>query len=167
MKTVPVNSLWEFGTDLSRRLLTLEWGIIGAGNLLAKTVLERVKEMTPISDISHTSGSMKRKARVLRVSQGKGKTVVSVGWSATDFSGTFYPPYVDLGTGVHAHGKSGGWGRGVIKPKTSPFLHYEWAGGWVSTKTVRGQKAQLILQRAVRSVAPAVHLLVKKAVGRM
>lgn len=96
-----------------------------------------LRDITPIS-----SGFMRSRAKRWDYRRrGQWGFSFNVGFRKGDFSGrVFYPPYVVHGTGIY--GKS----MSPIKPRFAKRLAWETKKGWVSAKTVKGQRPNPILE---------------------
>lgn len=106
---------------------------------LANDTVRFVRGITP-----KRSGFMKSTVRYwnLRV-YGRGGFVFWFGWRRGDYSGkkAFYPPYVDLGTGIH-----GLYGVPIF-PKDASRLAWRYKDEWVSARFVSGQRPQRLLEQ--------------------
>lgn len=65
-----------------------------------------------------------------------------LGWRKGDFGQKFYPPYVELGTGLY-----GKYKRRIV-PRKAKMLAWESASGFHVAKSVRGQRPQYMLARS-------------------
>ena len=111
----------------------------GAKRLEAKARM-LLRSITPVR-----SGVMRDAATTwgLRV-YSRGGFRFYLGWRKRDFGiRTFYPPYVEYGTGIY------GKHRRRIRPKKAKRLAWEYEGRWVSAKSIKGQKKQNLLGRTL------------------
>lgn len=95
-----------------------------------------LRDITPIS-----SGFMRSCTRTWDYKRrGQWGFSFNVGFRKSNFPGEFYAPHVIYGTGLY------GIKRSPIKPRFAKMLAWETKKGWVSAKTVRGQRPNPILE---------------------
>lgn len=106
---------------------------------LARDAVGFVRGITP-----SRTGFMKSTVRYwnLRI-YGRGGFVFWFGWRKGDYSGkrAFYPPYVDLGTGIH-----GLYGAPIF-PLHARRLAWRYKNSWVSAWFVSGQRPRRLLEQ--------------------
>ena len=107
------------------------------------------------------TGTMYLLCRKIGSGVGPNSAFVRVGWTRGDFAARglyFYPPAVGEGTGIYNRHKPIRVKLGVGRPKTgvNKYIRYEYRGGWVSLREVRGQPAQKIVQKAILESKPAI-----------
>ena len=124
-------------------------------NVSSAVVLGALRFFTPVR-----SGLMKLSCRVVGGFTGPTTARRIIGWVDTDFTSktdkygrslSFYPVYVSEGTGRYRARDSIRANLPTGRPKkgTNKNIRYEYNGGWVSAKSVKGQRPQRIVERAI------------------
>lgn len=107
---------------------------------LARDTVGFVRGITP-----SRSGFMKSTVRYwnLRI-YGRGGFVFWFGWRKGDYAGkrAFYPPYVDLGTGIY-----GLYGAPIFPLHATHLAWITPGGKWFSARSVAGQRPQRLLEQ--------------------
>jgi len=120
-------------------LAFIEW-VSSNSLLLMSKAREFLREVTPIR-----TGYMRSQVATWGFRRyGLGGFRFNLGWRKVDFPGTFYPPYVDIGTGIYGPNKT------PIVPRKAARLVWERDGRMVSAKSVQGQRGKNMIQEASR-----------------
>ena len=130
-------------------------------------VRNNLRRFTPLK-----TGTMYLLCRKIGSGVGPNSAFIRVGWTRGDFAARglyFYPPAVGEGTGVYRRHKPIRVRLGVGRPKkgVNKYIRFQYGGGWVSLREVRGQPAQKIAQKAIADSLPSIMRLCSETGGRV